>query len=157
MTKSLTQHNSAQHWLKCQSKYVFVWNVPKAMLLFTFHSPISRLNTFIVEELPLSLWPCPKKGTYCQVDSRNGWLFFFLPLRTMHRRNPAVNKAGKVSHCWVIADVPSSHWETFNSQLCLAFLRCNRYCNKWAFHRKEAMWICNASLSLPDLPTCAQF
>lgn len=156
MTKSLTQQNSAQHWLKCQSKYVFVWIVPKAMLLFITRSPISRLNVHRRGAPSFSL-TLSEKGTHCQVDSKEMDDFFFLPLWTMHRRNPAVNKAGKVSHCWVIADVPSSHWETFNSQLCLAFLRCNRYCNKWAFHRKEAMWICNASLSLPDLPTYTQF
>lgn len=50
-----------------------------------------------------------------------------------------VNKQEKVSHCWVIADVSNPHWETFNFQLCLAFLLSNHFCDKWSFHSWEAV------------------
>lgn len=59
----------------------------------------------------------------------------------------AVNKERKVSHCWVIADVSNPHWETFNFQLCLAFLVSNHYWDRSSFCSWEPVWIFSAHLS----------
>lgn len=71
------------------------------------------------------------------------FFFFFSPtlssLQRKDARTHTVNKQEKVSHCWVIADVSNPHWETFNFQLCLAFLLSNHFCDKWSFHSWEAV------------------
>lgn len=73
-------------------------------------------------------------------------LVVFFSAVKMHMAH-AVNKEGKVSHCWVIADVSNPYWETFNFQLCLAFLVSNHYCDKWSFQSKEAVGIFSAHLT----------
>lgn len=96
----------------------------------------------------LSAWLC-----------RSKWVFFFsfLPgCLSLHSNMECtwahtVNKAGKVSHCRVIADVPSPYWETFNFHLCLAFLVSNRDCDKWSFQSKETVGIFSTRLC-PHFP-----
>lgn len=93
------------------------------------------------------LWPWAAPGSQSSCFYSHKWVFQFppLPLPTLFSslqwkdaRTHTVNKQEKVSRCWVIADVSNPYWETFNFQLCLAFLLSNHFCDKWSFHSWEA-------------------
>ncbi len=98
----------------------------------------------------VSVFDLGQRWSHCQVDFMAVNELFFpsssCALQWKCTWAHAVNKERKVIHCWVIADVSNPYWETFNFQLCLAFLISNHYCDKWSFQRKEAVRIFAALL-----------
>lgn len=106
---------------------------------------------FIMRSLRRCLFDLGLCLCHCQVDFLAVNELFFPSLSSTLQWKctwaHAVNKEGKVSHCWVIADVSNPCWETFNFQLCLAFLVSNHYCDKWRFQSKEAVGIFSVRLT----------
>lgn len=130
-------------WLSIWS--VFQWDA-HAQPLFKCHSRYAGPYHYPLAGKGVRLWPWAAPGSQSSCFYSHKWVFhiFFFPtlfssLQWKDTRTHSVNKQEKVSHCWVIADVSNPHWETFNFQLCLAFLLSNHFCDKWSFHSWEAV------------------